>query len=335
MKRLLLIVLSFNALGIYIRAQPQAAPTRCADMQNVFDQFLTPPDTIFVNGNIYTQATPARAQAIGVSRDCIIAVGANDDIRKLKGPHTQVVDLGGHFVMPGFNDAHVHLEEAGLELQSVDLRGTGSLQEMQHLVSSASTAAAPGEWLVGGGWDETLWTYQKLPTRQDLDYVSGGHPAVFSRVDGHIAVANTAALKAGGVTAQTQAPEGGKIDHDANGEPTGILRETARGLVESKIPPPTAARRRRAAELALADAARWGITSAQDNSSWDIFLVYEDLQREGKLTLRISEWLAFDDPVSLLETQRAHHSANDPMLHTAMLKGFMDGSLGSRTAALL
>jgi len=293
------------------------------------------PDVIFVNGDIYTQATPARAQAIADRDGRIVAVGSNDEIRKLKGAHTRVVDLGGHFVMPGFNDSHVHLEEAGLELQSVDLRGTMSLQQMQQLIAAAAKAVAPGEWLVGGGWDHTVWPDGKLPTRQDLDSITGNHPAVFSRVDGHIAVANTAALKAGGVTAQTQAPEGGKIDHDANGEPTGILRETARGLVESKIPPPTAARRRRAAELALADAARWGITSAQDNSSWDIFLVYEDLELEGKLTLRISEWLAFDDPVSLLETQRAHHSANDPMLHTAMLKGFMDGSLGSRTAALL
>ncbi len=292
-------------------------------------------DIIFVNGDIYTQATPPRAQAMAVRDGRIVAVGSNDEVRKLKGDRTQAVDLGGHFVMPGFNDAHLHLEEAGLELQSVDLRGTRSLQEMQHLVSSASKAAAPGEWLVGGGWDQTLWTDQTLPTRQDLDMMSGGHPAVFSRVDGHIAVANTEALKLGGVTAQTQPPEGGRIDHDANGEPTGILRETARGLVESRIPPPSPARRRRAAELALADAARWGVTSAQDNSSWEIFLVYEDLEREGKLTLRISEWLAFDDPVSLLDKHRAHHAANDPMLHTAMLKGFMDGSLGSRTAALL
>ena len=293
------------------------------------------PDIIFVNGDIYTQAKPARAQAIAVRDGHIVAVGSNDEIRKLRGGHTQVFDLGGHFVMPGFNDAHVHLEEAGLELQSVDLRGTRSLQEMQQLIAASAETAAPGDWLVGGGWDHTVWPGGTLPTRQDLDAVTGGHPAVFSRVDGHIAVANTAALKIGGVTPQTQPPEGGKIDHDASGEPTGLLRETARGLVESKIPPPTAARRRRAAELALADAARWGITSAQDNSSWDIFLVYEELEREGKLTVRISEWLAFDDPVSVLETQRAHHAANDPMLHTAMIKGFMDGSLGSRTAALL
>jgi len=335
MKKLLLIALSFNFAGIYIRAQSQSPPMICPEMQNTKDQVLPPPDTIFVNGDIYTQVTPPRAQAIGVSNGCIISVGSNDEIRKLKSEQTKVVDLGGHFVMPGFNDAHVHLEEAGLELQSVDLRGTRSLQEMQQRISVSAKAVAPGEWLVGGGWDQTLWTDQKLPNRQDLDAVTGSHPAVFSRVDGHIAVANTAALKAGGVTAQTQAPEGGKIDHDASGEPTGIFRETARGLVESNIPPPSPARRRRAAELALADAARWGITSAQDNSSWEIFLIYEDLEREGKLTLRISEWLAFDDPVSLLETHRTHHPANDPMLHTAMLKGFMDGSLGSRTAALL
>src|SRR5271157_2243701 len=323
MKLLLLFFFSVAALNTSFSAN--AAPDKSSDQT---------PDIIFVNGDVYTQSAPARAQAIGVSRDCIVAVGTNDDIRKLKGPHTQVVDLGGHVVMPGFNDAHVHLEEAGLEAQSVDLRGTRSLQEMQQRIAASAKTVAPTDWLVGGGWDHTLWPGGQLPTRQDLDGVTGGHPAVFSRVDGHIAVANTAALKIGGVTGQTQAPEGGKVDHDASGEPTGILRETARGLVESKIPP-TPARLRRAAELALADAARWGITSAQDNSSWDIFLVYEDLEREGKLTVRITEWLNFDDPVSLLETRRAHRPANDPMLHTAMLKGFMDGSLGSRTAALL
>ncbi len=324
MKLLLLTVFLIAALNTSFLAD--AAPGKSASRS---------PDMIFVNADIYTQAVPVRAQAIAVSDGRVVAVGSNDDIRKLKGPHTQVVDLGGHFVMPGFNDAHVHLEEAGLEALSVDLRGTASLQEMEHLIWSACKAAPPGEWVVGGGWDQTKWIDQRLPSRQDLDVYTFGHPAVLSRVDGHIAVANTAALKIGGVTGQTPAPEGGKIDHDANGEPTGILRETARDLVESKIPPPSPARRRRAAELALADAARWGITSAQDNSSWDIFLIYEDLEREGKLTLRISEWLAFDDPVSLLEAHRAHHPATDPMLHTAMLKGFMDGSLGSRTAALL
>ncbi len=326
MKFSLLIVLSVTALNAFSSSNPASSSSKSGDQA---------PDILFVNGDIYTQTTPARVRAIAVHDGRIVAIGSTDEIRKLKGEHTQVMDLGGHFVMPGFNDAHVHLEEAGLEAQSVDLRGTGSLQEMEQRIAASAKTAAPGEWLVGGGWDQTKWTDQRLPSRQDLDIYTFDHPAVLVRIDGHIAVANTAALKIGGITAQTQAPEGGQIDHDASGEPTGILRETARGLVESKIPPPTPARRRRAAELALSDAARWGITSAQDNSSWDIFLIYEDLEREGKLTLRISEWLAFNDPVSLLETHRAHHPANDPILHTAMLKGFMDGSLGSRTAALL
>ncbi len=295
----------------------------------------TPPDTIFVNGDIYTQATPARVQALAVRDGRIVAIGTNDDIRKLKGSHTEVIDLGGHFVMPGFNDAHCHLQSGGFEQMNVNLVGTKSLQEMQQRIASAAKTAAPGDWIIGRGWDHTLWPGQQLPTRQELDAVTGAHPAIFIRVDGHIAVANTAALQAAGITAQTAPPQGGAIDHDAQGQPTGIIRESAQGLIFSKVPPPTLAQRRRAAELALADAARSGVTSAQDNSDWEQFLVYEEMEGEGKLTLRISEWLRFNDPVDLLEKHRVHHPADDPMLHTTMLKGFMDGSLGSRTAALL
>ncbi len=292
-------------------------------------------DAIFVNGDIYTQASPARAQAMAVRDGRIVAIGTNDDIRKLKGGHTQVVDLGGHFVMPGFNDAHCHLQSAGFEQMNVNLVGAKSLAEMQQRIADRAKTAAPGDWIIGDGWDHTLWTEQNLPTRQEMDAVTNGHPAIFVRVDGHIAVANSAALQAAGITAQTAPPQGGAIDHDAQGQPTGIIRESAQGLVFSKVPAPTPAQRRRAAELALADAARSGITSAQDNSDWEQFLVYEEMERDGKLTLRISEWLRFNDPVDLLEKHRAHHPANDPMLHTTMLKGFMDGSLGSRTAALL
>jgi len=165
--------------------------------------------------------------------------------------------------------------------------------------------------------------------------VTGDHPAIFTRVDGHIAVANTAALKAAGVTRATKAPSGGAIDIGNEGEPTGILREGARDLVYAKIPEPTPAQRRRGLELALADAAAHGITSAQDNSEWADFLVFEELENEGKLTLRVTEWLPFRADLKLLGEHRAHHPSTDPMLHTGMLKGFMDGSLGSRTAALL
>jgi predicted amidohydrolase YtcJ len=308
-------------------------------------------DVIFINGHFYTGTShmvghmgfsglseghrAVRVQALAVSNGKILGTGSNAEIEKMKGPSTEVVDLGGHFVMPGFNDAHTHLASGGFEKLNVDLVGTKSLDEMKQRIAARVKAAAPGEWIQGEGWDHTLWATQKTPTREDIDVVTGDHPAIFTRVDGHIAVANTAALKLAGVTAQTADPQGGKIDRDEKHEATGILRETAMGLVRAKIPPPTAAQRRRAAELALEDAARSGVTSAQDFSEWDDFLVYEQLEKEGKLTLRIAEWLPFDLPLEKLKEMRAHHPASDPMLHTTMLKGFMDGSLGSRTAAML
>jgi predicted amidohydrolase YtcJ len=276
-----------------------------------------------------------RVQGIAIRDDKILATGSNEEIQKFKGPKTQVVDFGGHFVMPGFNDAHVHLGSGGFEKLNVNLIGCKSLDEMKQRIAARATTAGAGEWIQGRGWDHTLWAKQETPIRADIDAVTGEHPAVFNRVDGHIAIANTAALKAAGITAQTPDPHGGKIDRDDKGEPTGILRETAMDLVLSKVPPPSQAQRRRAAELALEDAARWGITSAQDNSDWEDFLTYEQMEKEGKLTLRISEWLPFDASLAELKSKRAHHKADDPMLHTTMLKGFMDGSLGSRTAAML
>ena len=308
-------------------------------------------DRIFVNGDVLPGAiiliefagkNPVvrgmflqRAQAIAVSGDRIVAVGTNADIQKLKGKHTEVVDLGGHFVMPGFNDAHMHLAAGGMEKLNVDLVGVKSLAEMQQSIAARAKTTPADEWIVGEGWDHTMWPDQKLPTRQDLDAVTGNHPAVFGRVDGHISVANSAALQKAGIAKNTPDPSGGKIDRDASGEPTGILREKARDAVDHVIPPPTPAKRREAIQLALADAARYGLTSIQDYSQWEDFLVYEDLEREGKLTARISEWLTFIDPVPVLQEHRAHHPHTDMMLHTGMLKGFMDGSLGSRTAALL
>src|SRR5579863_3000826 len=292
------------------------------------------PDVIYLNGDIYTQSAPARAQAIAVFNGRIVAIGSNDDIRKLKQARTQVVDLGGHFVMPGFNDAHVHFVSGGRVQLQVDLIGVKSLAEMRQRIAERAKTTQPGEWMTGGGWDHTLWAGEKLPTREDVDAVTGDHPAVFSRIDGHISVANTAALKAAGMFAKIPDPPGGKIDRDASGVPTGIVREVAKGQLEHKIPRPSLAQRRRGIELALAEAAREGITSVQDYSDWEDFLVYEEFENQNKLTVRISEWLTFADTMPVLEQHRALHSAEDAMLHTAMVKAFMDGSLGSRTAAL-
>jgi predicted amidohydrolase YtcJ len=300
-------------------------------------------DLIFIHANVYTgvQATSQfgsilRQEAVAVRGDRIQAVGKNTEIEKLKGPQTLVVDLGGHFVMPGFNDAHMHLADAGLQKLSVDLKGVKTLEEFRQRVLAKVEKAQPGEWILGGGWDETMWPVKALPSRWDLDEVSSGHPVFLDRVDGHLAVANTRALQLGSVTIASKDPQGGKIDRDANGQPTGILRDTAVQAVRVVIPPPTHDMRRQGIEVALADMAAHGVTSAQDYSpGLQNFLIYEELEKEGKLTARISEWLDFNDSVEDLKKKRDSHPQPDLMLHTGMLKGFMDGSVGGHTAALL
>ncbi len=308
------------------------------------EQAATKPraDVIFTHGNVFTGALDPsslaagkRAEAIAVRGDRIMAVGTRDEIAKLKGPDTKVVDLDGHFVMPGFNDAHLHLGHAGEEKANVNLVGVKSLEEFRERIRAKVEKAAPAEWVIGRGWDETLWPVKTVPTRWDIDEVSSGHPVFLTRVDGHIAVANTRALQLASIDMATRNPEGGKIDRDEAGTPTGILRETAQEAVLAVIPPVTHDKRRLQAELALEDLASNGITSAQDNSDWEDFQIYEELEHDGKLTVRISEWLPFNDSLEELAKKHSAHSATDNLLHTGMLKGFMDGSLGSKTAALL
>ena len=303
----------------------------------------TVPEIIFFNGMIFTgeglaDDKPVTVQAMAIGGGKVLAVGTNEEITRLAGPDTHLHDVDSAntstYIFPGFNDAHTHLGSAGRTKLNVNLTGVKSLAAMLAKVQAFAKDAPAGHWLTGGNWDHTLWTQKTLPSRQDLDKVTGDHPAFLARIDGHIAIANTAALKIAGITRKTVPPQGGAIDLDANGEPTGILRESAQGLISKVIPPPSDTERRRADELAIADALAHGVTSVQDFSDWQDFLVFEQLEKEGKLRLRISEWLPFKAPLPELLKMRAHHDQNDPMLHTGFLKGFMDGSLGSRTAAM-
>jgi predicted amidohydrolase YtcJ len=316
-------------------------------------------DTIYCNGNIYVNYrfqggiafggaqnanidVPVTMEAISVANGRILDSGSCDSLKKQAGPKTRIVDLHGAFVMPGFNDAHIHLWSGGLEMQHVDLTTATSLDDMKARITAKAKETPAGAWMQGRGWDHTKWQNQTLPTRQDIDAATGNHPAFFPRIDGHIGVANSAALKFAGIDRNTPDPQGGKIDRDANGEPTGILRETAKELLQSKIPEPTLEQRRTAVEAALAEAARYGLTSIQeppsnpqDPTEWKFFLIYEELENQGKLTARVTEWLPFNAPLNVLTAHRAHHPQDDLMLHTGVLKGYLDGSLGSRTAALL
>lgn len=301
------------------------------------------PDLIFFNGIIYTgtgfaEDQPQVVQAIAIRAGKVVAIGKNADITHLAGSNTRLRDLDSAntntYLFPGFNDAHTHLGEGGQTRLNLDLAGVKSLDEMLTRIAVFAQPLADGHWITGGRWDHTLWAKKVLPTRQDLDKVTDGHPTLLDRVDGHIAIANSAALAAAGVNGQTVPPQGGAIDLDAKGEPTGILRESAVDLVRKVIPPPTAEDVRRGAELAIDDALEHGVTSAQDFSNWNDFLAFEQMEKEGKLAIRITEWLPFAAPLEDLKKMRAHHNTNDPLLHTGMLKGFMDGSLGSRTAAM-
>jgi predicted amidohydrolase YtcJ len=276
-----------------------------------------------------------RVEAIAVRGGRIEEVGESAEVLKLRGPETQVIDLGGKFVMPGFNDAHLHLAEAGFERLNVNMVGVKSLDEFRERLREKADTAAPGEWILGGGWDETLWPVKTPPTRFDLDEVTTDHPVFLTRVDGHSGVANARALQLASITLASRDPRGGKIERDESGQPSGLLRDTAMKAVQNAVPEPTHDKRRQAMEAALAELARWGVTSAQDNSSWEDFQVLEEIEKDGKLTARVSEWLAFDDPVGKLEEHRKAHAGPDEMLATGMLKGFMDGSLGSHSAALI
>jgi predicted amidohydrolase YtcJ len=308
------------------------------------------PDTIFFDGNILTgtrlkagdnDPTPGRVTAVAIRAGSIVAVGSDKAMLATKGERTAVIDLQGAFAMPGFDDAHTHIADAGQQRLALDLDNVPSLAAMLAKVKAYAATLAPGEWILGGGWDHTKWPGAPLPTRQELDAVSAGHPALLGRTDGHIAIANSAALAAAGITdasdttVATPNPQGGEIDRDADGHATGIIREgPALALVEQHIPPPSFAVRRKALEISIQDALAHGVTSVQDFSGWDDWLAMEEMEDEGKLPLRIAEWIDFNLLIRVLDERRASHQADDPLLHLTMLKGFMDGSLGSRTAAM-
>jgi predicted amidohydrolase YtcJ len=295
------------------------------------------PLTLYKNGRIYTNDSGAPwAAAMLVRGEEILAIGDEDEVAALAEKGTRTVDLEGRFVMPGFNDAHVHIGSAGQDVLAVRLNGAATLDEVLKRVRDAVSQAKEGEWITGAGWDHTLWPGKQFPTRNDLDKVSSKNPVFLQHISGHVAVANSLALEQAGITSKTPNPLGGEIEHDAAGEPDGMLKEgSAMRLAESKIPPPSHERRRKGIELALADVAANGVTSLQDNSAWEDFLVYRELKKEGKLTVRITEWLPFPAPLEKLESLRRDGGTTDPWLRTGALKMVTDGALGSRTAAML
>ncbi len=297
-------------------------------------------DLILTNAKVWTvdQSHP-EAQAVAILGERFVAVGTAAEVEAWRGPNTRVLDAQGKRALPGFNDSHVHFSAGGQQLDRISLKDASTAEEFVRRIGEEVARTSQGEWVLGGNWDHEMWTPAELPTRHMLDPVSPTTPVFLTRYDGHMAIVNSAALRRAGITARTPDPPGGTIVRDAQGQPTGALKDAAMDLVTKHIPPLTRERRLRGIRRALEHAASLGVTSVQEmgtsfqepGSESSDFALYSELAERGELTTRIyaapalSEWEA----LAKVGIRRGYGS---PYLRLGVLKAYSDGSLGSTTA---
>jgi predicted amidohydrolase YtcJ len=287
---------------------------------------------ILTNGKVWT-GDPKRpwAEAVKIEGGRIVAVGSNAEI----GKEGSLVDLKGRLAVPGFIDNHTHFIDGGFELSRVQLRDAATPQEFARRIGEYAKKLGPGKWIVGGEWDHTLWNPPALPTRQLIDPVTEQNPVFVSRLDGHMGLANSLALKMAGVTRATPDPPGGTVVRDPKGDPTGILKDAAQSFVDRVIPSARTEERVAAGRAALAEAARFGVTAFVDMSSgeaYDDFRAYQQLEKSGDLTARVYLFTPILEYKRLVAASVEKTFGSD-RLRIGGLKGFADGSLGSSTAA--
>ena len=290
---------------------------------------------LLVNGKIWTGDPGKRfVDAVAVEGNRIVAVGSNQEVAAKAAPGSQRVDLHGRLVVPGFIDNHVHFVDGGFELSRVQLRDAATPQEFARRIADFAKKTGKGVWITGGEWDEQLWKPYQLPTRQMIDAVTPDNPVFVTRLDGHMSLANSVALKLAGVTRDTPDPAGGTIVRDANGEPTGLLKDNAQSPVYAVIPNATTEERVAATRAGLGEAAKFGVTAFCDMSGGDAYddlRAYQRLEKSGQLTARVYLFT----PIRLyqrLVDASVEKSFGGDRLRIGGLKGFADGSLGSSTA---
>lgn len=289
-------------------------------------------DMVILHGHIWT-VDPAhpKAEALAVVGDRILAVGSDAEIARWIGPSTKQIDAQGKSVLPGFNDAHVHFSSGGDEISGVHLRDAATPTEFSRRIAEHAKKLSKGEWLTGGTWDHELWGGTPLPSHDWIDKFTPDNPVSVTRYDGHMALVNALALQLAHITRETPDPPGGTIVRDANGNPTGLLKDAAMSLVDKVIPAPSDEGLLRMIRAAMDEARRFGVASIHDISSTDDVRAYQTLASRGELTLRIycitplPQW---ESPA--VAGIRAGFGNN--WIHTGALKGFADGSLGSTTA---
>ncbi|HEX9886972.1 MAG TPA: amidohydrolase [Longimicrobiales bacterium] len=288
-------------------------------------------DQVYVGGVVWTgEAGAPTHEALAVRDGRVLAVGTTDDIRALAGPATEVVELAGRSVLPGFIDAHTHFVSGGFQLSSVDLRDAPTPAEFARRIGAFADGIEPGEWITGGNWDHELWGGE-LPRREWVDSLTPDNPVLVQRLDGHMALANTLALEMGAVTSATPDPAGGAIERAADGSPAGVLKDAAMSLVGREIPAATEAELDRALEAAARHALSLGVTQVHDMGSWAHLETYRRARSAGRLPLRIYSVV----PMETWERLRdfvAERGQGDDRLRWGGLKAFVDGSLGSTTA---
>lgn len=290
-------------------------------------------DLIITNAKVWTvDKSHPSAQAVAILGEHIVAVGSNADVEAWRGSKTQAIDAQGKLLLPGFDDAHVHFVSGGSQLDYVQLNDAASPQEFTRRIGEKARSARPGEWILGGDWDETKWSPAAIPTSKMIDSLTPATPVFVNRYDGHMGLANSAALKLAGITKDTPDPPGGTIVRDEAGNPTGVLKDAAMDYLDKVIPALTHEQRTHAAKRALAHAAALGVTSVQDmNPDYADIAVYSELLERGELTTRI-----YAAPlIPQVEDQAKlgiRHAFGSSVLRLGAVKAYADGSLGSGTA---
>ena len=289
-------------------------------------------DVVVVNANIHTVSTKMpTARSMAILNGRIVAIGSDADTKAFIGAGTRVINAGGKTIIPGFNDSHVHFMETGQQLSLVDLRDAQTPQEFVERIKNFAARLPKGRWILGGKWDHENWTPNDLPTAAMIDAVTPDNPVFVDRLDGHMALANSLAMKLAKVDKNTKDLPGGEIVRDANGNPSGVFRDSVMSYINRVIPAPSWEERLEAAQAATDHAASLGVTSVQDMSAGRDVGVYQELLRRGTLKTRVYGCSPLDDYKRWSSTG-VRAAFGDQMLRVGCLKGFMDGSLGSTTA---
>ncbi|MGD2146929.1 MAG: amidohydrolase, partial [Anaerolineae bacterium] len=299
------------------------------------------PELALINGKLHTQDLEApNATAVAVAHRRFVAVGDDSSVGALLGPNTRVLDLGGRRVLPGLTDAHFHLHRWVVSRMRLPLDDTGSLPGLRERLREATTVTPLGQWIVGQGWNETRWPEPRIPTRADLDQAAPDHPVLLWRSDLHLAVANSRALREAGIDRERPDPPHGRIERDASGRPTGVLRELAINVVQDSIPSPPEGRLVDAMRDDIGLLHRLGLTGVHDHrliggTDGPLALrAYQRLHSLGGLSVRLWTGIAgehLDEAIALgLRT-----GFGDDFLRVGHVKLFADGSQGARTAWML